>query len=576
MNSLEELNNYANTTVTANDDRTVPYVVFDGDTSLLSLNKNEDEQYQVGQAFGYSAGKGVKVVEATDDGTANVLTITIDLSNSVASQVVWSDQKPSHVTVSEVGGVFTATNILTVDDFNNTMGNTGVGTITTIDFVDQDVNFSFTLALSYPDEFGTRTHTQPFNVILGTTSDEMAFSTSTTQQVYELQTTTLTDYPQVVDQTTNPNATYTIVIAPSTSGKLTFQTTQSFSYTNSGAEGISIGPFTKGTLNGYLAALKLEGLASGAGTTDITFQLTNNLSGVVSNGTMTGMTVLVLSKLSNANITRSYTENEVNYNLFATNPVQINPNLDTILGYGTYLIVLGATGQAPYGGRYREDGSSSVASLELQKSGTVAQLNSFLANDVNFIPDRDQFATHELRIYLYHGSIQDSSKLLDEQLFDISGTAQTGTLPGEGFYEYTSTQSTLSINDSMKYFLHCDIYAVNGGTGGLTYTLDSDIVYLNNITALELTPGSSVYVKDYSGGTSGTTLISATSTTVTNNTTSLQGTTAGTSGVPFSQHGWEYAAVNSSFSTDVKTYGFNELVGGSGLTNRIFFRFYQP
>jgi len=128
----------------------------------------------------------------------------------------------------------------------------------------------------------------------------------------------------------------------------------------------------------------------------------------------------------------------------------------------------------------------------------------------------------------------------------------------------------------MKYFLHCDIYAVNGGTGGLTYTLDSDIVYLNNITALELTPGSNVYVKDYSGGTSGTTLISATGSTVTNNTTSLQGTRAGTSGVPFSQHGWEYAAVNSTFDTDVKTYGFNELIGGSGLTNRIFFRFYQP
>lgn len=624
MNSLEELNNYSNTTVTATDDRTTIVADFTGDLGTLAVNIDEGDTVVLNTIYGRYYN-----IQATEDSTANVITITIDLSNSIAAQVTWGSNTPAHVVTSTVGDVYTATNILSVDDYDKTMGYDNNSA--TIEFIDQDVNFSYTINSSHPDEFGNSVnHQRSYNVVVGTTTDEMSFNPTTSQQPYETQTVTMANGPQVVDTTTNPNATYTMVIEPSTSGVVDFQVSQNFAYSNVGAEGISIGPFTKSAINGYLIDVSMN--ASGVGTTDINFTLTNNLSGVVSNGTMTGLQVLALAALSNANVTRSYTENEVNYNIFATSPIQLRSDLDTILGYGTYLVVLNFTGSAPYGGKWREDGSSSVATLELQKSGTVAQLNSFLANDVNFIPDRDQFATHEARIYLYHGATEIVANRLDEQLFDITGTAQTGTLPDEGFYEYT-TQGTLTITDDMKYFLHCDmyvvgaggsantgIYAAGGGGGGLTYTLDSDIVFENNITALEFIPGAAnanngqrggdSFVKDYSGGFSGATLIHAPgggggahvlnnngiaggnggggaantgtgggTVAVTTVATSLQGTTSGTSGQPFATYGWEHidnavggnAVTNragdgggTGINTDVRTFGTNELVGSGG------------
>ena len=626
MNTFTELNTYSSTLVTATDERTFPFAEFVGDLGLGTVNTNEDGTQIISSIFGR-----FQTLEATKTGTANLVTVTIDLSNSVGqgAQVVWGNQKPSSVTVSDTGGVWTATNILTTNDYDFTLG-TGVGNDSAyIEFVDQDVDFTFTITASYPGENGTVSHQRTYNVIIGTTSAEMSFHSTTTQQPYEQQIVTLSSFPQVTDTSTNPNNTYTMVINPSTSGKLTFQTTQSFSFSNSGAEGISIGPFTKSALNGFLSSVKLSGVAAGG--TSITFQLTNNLTSVVSNGTMTGLTVLALAALSNANVSRAYTENQVTTNTFASNPIQLRSNLDSILGYGTYLIVLGFSGSAPYGGLWRENGTTAAA-LEIEKSGTVAQINTFLANNVNFIPDRDQFATHQARVTLYHGASQVSDNELDNQLFDIVGTEQTGTITGEGYYEYTS-DTILTITDNMKYFLHCDMYVVGaggssntgtvtggGGGGSVTYTLDSNIVYNNSVTALQFLPGATnssnsvragdTYVKNYSGGSSGATLIYAPgggggasdnnangiaggcggggaantgtgggTVTATNSTTSLEGVKYSTSGQPFASHSWKYienasgedAGTNrggngggAGINTDVKVLNTNVLVGSKG------------
>ena len=188
------------------------------------------------------------------------------------------------------------------------------------------------------------------------------------------------------------------------------------------------------------------------------------------------------------------------------------------------------TGSAPYLGNYREAGTTALA-FYLNKTGTVAEINTWLANSVQFVPNRDQFVTDDLRIYLYHGSAEISGNRLDEQEFSMVGTEQTGTLTGEGYSEITSDQ-IFTVTDSMRYYMNCDMIVIGaggssttdtiaggGGAGSWTHVIDSDIVYGSNRTALEFGIGAAnadntgrggdTFVKDYSSGSSGTTLIYA-------------------------------------------------------------------
>lgn len=449
MNSLEQLNNYSSSLVSASDERTNPFAEFVGDLGTLGVSADEDGTQIIASQYGR-----FNIVEATETGTANVITVTIDLSASVGQggQVDWGSNKPAGVTISNAGGVWTATNILTVDDYNKTIGADNNSAIIT--FVDQDVDFSYTINASYPGADGTINHARTYNVVIGTTSDEMSFSPTTTQQVSVNQIVVLTTPPQVTDDTASSNATYTMIVNPSTSGIVDFQITQSFATSNSGTNGISMGPFTRSGMNTNLSNINLQGL--GDNTTDITFQLTNNLSSVVSNGTMTGLTSEPLSGFSSGSTTtRTYTENTINTNLFASGPPVVNSVIETTYGDGTYKVTLTAGAD----GRVRQD-TSSTPTASLIKTDTIANLNTWLANDIQYIPNAGVFSTQTLSLKIERIT---TVFVIDTDTFSLTGTANASALPEEGLYQNT----TLNNSDNLRFFLKTDILLVGGGaTGG--------------------------------------------------------------------------------------------------------------
>lgn len=540
MNTFTELNTYSSTFVTATDERTVPFAEFVGDLGTLAINISEGSTQIINQIFG-----SFQTLEATETGTANVVTVAIDLSNSLGqgAQVVWGTNKPAGVSVSDTGGVWTATNMLTTGDYFKTLGFDNNSAY--IEFVDQDVNFSFTITASYPNEFGTTTsHTRTYNVVVGATSDEMTFPTTTTQQTTVAVETTLTDFPQVTDTTVN-NATYSMTINPSTASRVSFAISSNAPYAAFGATGITIGPFTKSAINTKLANLGVVGV--GAGTTDIVFTLTNTLSGEVSTGTMTGLSCAAVQGFTaNETTTRTYTENTINTNIFSSNSPTINTALTSTYGDSTFKLRVNVNNAeadpytdsgSGYGSNLRgwfRDGSLSnkQAYQILEKTDTITNLQSFLDNNLQYIPPGGTSATQTGFISIF----RTAGFEIESASFSITGTADASAVPGAGTNTFDATTNTtngvanFSITDEMRFFLKCDIAIIGaGGTGGagatglggggggaseVIFAQDNDLVtgrnrqsLLINIADTDGSPATS-FVKDYTGGVTGTTIVS--------------------------------------------------------------------
>ena len=510
MNSLEELNVYSNTEVTVNDDRPYPYAVYEGDLGTLGISVDEGGTFLLKNILGTFT-----ELQATETGTANVVTVTIDLSASVgdAAIVSWGTSTPAGVVRSDSNGIWTATNILTTSNYNLLIDNAAY-----IEFVDQDVNFNFTVTVSYPGEFGTISHARLCSVVIGATNEEMSFSATTTQELSIGETTVLTTPPQVTDNTASPTATYTMIVNPSTSGIVDFQVTQSFTKSNSGTNGISMGPFTRSGMNTNLSNINMTGLA--VNSTDITFQLTNNLSGVVSNGTMTGLLVETLNGFSSGSTTtRTYTEDTINTNLFSSGPPIINPLVETVFSDGTYKLIVNAGAD----GRVRQDTTSTpVASVN--NTDTIANLNTWIANNIQYIPDAGVFSTQSMSVELQ----RTNGYVIDNDPFSATGTASSQTFPEVGVYQ-TNFQE-ITITDNIRFFLKVDVLLVGAGgyggavAGGLsTYSAGGggaggvlffqDIPVFSNDSSIEkvriynggvLNPGQQsqgAFLEDYTGGT---------------------------------------------------------------------------
>ena len=510
MNSLEQLNNYANTIVTANDERLFPYAEYEANLGTLGISVDEGGTFLLKNILGTFL-----ELQATETGTANVVTVVFDLSNSIgqAAEVNWGTSTPSSVTRSDTGGVWTATNILNTSDYDLLIDNNAY-----IEFIDQDVNFTFSATVSYPSEFGTVSYVRTCNVVIGTTTDEMSFTPTTSQEISVNEIQVLGNGPQVTDTTASPNATYTMIVNPSTSGVVDFQIAQSFAYSNSGANGISIGPFSKSTMNTNLVDIDLQGI--GANPTDITFELTNNLSGVVSNGTMTGLLCETLNGFSSGSTTtRTYTENTINTNLFASGPPVVSPFVESTFGDGTYKVIV----NAGTNGRLRADTTSTPTS-SVSLTDTTANLNTWLANNIQYIPDAGTSSTQNMSIEIQ----RTNGFVIDNDPFDATGTANPGALPEEGIFD--ANFQIIDITDNIRFFLKVDVLLVGaggwggevsggtptfaaggGGAGGTLFFEDIPIFDTN--TGIEkirsyggfvLNPGqagSSAFLEDYTGNT---------------------------------------------------------------------------
>tara|TARA_R110000824_G_scaffold116007_4_gene267282 strand:+ start:1952 stop:3937 length:1986 start_codon:yes stop_codon:yes gene_type:complete len=453
MNTLAELNTYSNNIITVEDDRTTIVANFVGDLGTLGITVNEDSTALITGQYGRFT-----EISASEVGTANVVTLTIDLSNSVGSgaQVTWGASTPASVTRSDAGGIWTATNIVTVADYDALVNGAF------ITYVDQDVNMSYTINASYPLATGsTKNHTRTVNTVVGTVSNELTFNATTTQTVFTSNIESLTNFPQVIDSNPSPNATYTMIINPTTAAVVDFQITQSFSYTNVGAEGINIGPFSKSGINTFLSGLQVQAIGNPTATTDIVFTLTNVQSGVVSTGTMAGFECEYIDGFSTGP-NATYGENNIStlfvYGVGNVVPV-VNSNLTTAYGDATYKVTVTPGSE----GRLRLSGNIEPEATFITRTDTITNLNSWLGvgnPGIQYIPDAGVHSTQAMNIKIE----RTTGHVIQSINFSVTGVPNASALPEEGLY----TNATITNSDNLRFFLKADILLVgNGGSGGI-------------------------------------------------------------------------------------------------------------
>jgi hypothetical protein len=546
VNTLEQLNQYANTLVHFTDDR--PYAVtFSG--ALTTANVNSIEGASIAPYFDGTFTQ----LQGMDTATSpkQVLTLELDFSNAVGSgsgpQITWATPTaipyaPSNTAIafSEPSeGVFRATNIVYLEQLTELL------TDTRIELVDQDVNFTYNTKVIYPDPTNTAvdiTKTQAVNITITSSFDEMTVPASTTQELFSVETNVvLTDNALITDTETDaPSATYTMRVEPSVTNSIVFSASesgtspsQSSTITAYGSNGGVQLVGTKAQINADIELLKVSPYSGFIGTTSINYTLINTLSGVNSTGSTTGFQVSLLEAITNV-VTRTYTENTINTDLFATNTPVLNSQLDTVFGDASYVLQLNvgnayktfkkfASGSAneisgtpatnTTGWLRSNAWSSGKAGYQLfYYQGSRAEIDTILSSAIEYIPPGGVSSTQTLYMELYRVSNPSSDWGPSNPLisiksynFSVTGTADASAVPGVGVTSYTTANNldTIDITDAQRFFLKTDILIVgaggyggagastsNGGGGGgageLTYIDDSDLYTANNIERVRL------------------------------------------------------------------------------------------
>ena len=460
-NSLSDLNSYSNEMVSFTDDRPFSVTVTGGTSLTNSVNASE------GDTLSLLWNQTLVSIISADSSTSNNVSIEVDFSNALAPQFSWPTL-PSGVTASEPStDVYRVTGITNIADFNTLM--TGA----TCEIVDQEANFTYTVKVEFPT---AQTYTTTNTITITTTFSELTVpATAWTGDVTQGLNVDITGNATVTDTETGTAATYTMLVQIPSTRVTNISSVGGGSASNSTISTNFVRTIT-GTLaevNTHLADLTLT-LSATHGTLTITYNLTNNLSGVVSTGSSTGSVIEVVA-FTNAEVTRTYTENTLNTNLFASSPPQITSDVDTLYGDGSYKLRLNVNGaQAnPYvtGSVYNQQGwirNSNVASKQAYQlfeiTDTVANLNTFLTNYVQYAPPPATSTTQTLYITLYRTSGYE----IKSHSFSVTGTANGAAVSGAGTTTYSVGETTgVTITDNMRFFLKSDIFVLGaGGHGG--------------------------------------------------------------------------------------------------------------
>lgn len=472
-NSLTDLNNHATSQFEFTDDRTMTMEVTGFPATDIAQSADEGDTVSVGWN-----GTVVSVI-ATETGTANVVSVEVAFDN-LGPQVNWGTLPTGVSTnVSTDGKEFTATNILNKTDLDEVLDGL------TAELVDQKENFSYTCRVSHPlSGGGTQSYTQTTNVTIGTTFTEMTVPTNCWTVDKQINTSFQVDNPaQITDTETDAtNATYTMVVK-------IFKSKVS-SLTSSGTGGTTTASSdathyiltitgTKTQVNSHLNNLDIT-TTSSTGSMNIDYDLTNNLSSYNSTGSSSGNVVTIVWG-SNLEVTRTYSRNTVNTNLFSSTPPAITSTVDSTFGDGVYTLRINVqSGKNPdiVGGSEIDDNelgwirNGSLTSQQgyqvYELTDTTANLNTFLSTNVEYAPPPDTTATQTVNMSLYRtatGFV--GTQIGDNYSFSVTGSGTAN--PTEVTYNW-GTDNGLVVTDDMRFFLKCDILVVGaGGTGGAGY-----------------------------------------------------------------------------------------------------------
>ena len=525
INSLTELNNYSKENVSFTDDRPFSVVISGGTTATNSINASE------GDTLTPLWNQVLEDITSVDSGTTDNLTLQINVSAALAPQFSWPTL-PSGVTTSEPStDVYQATGITNALDLTNLISGAN------FEIVDQEAAFDYTVAVSFDQGSGTETYTTTNSVTITTTFPELTVpATAWTDDEQAGTTATVVNPAVVTDTETGTAATYTATITIPTSRVNSINSTGGGSASTSVVSTDYVRTIT-GTLtevNAHLSTVTM-GLTTTTGTITIAYGLTNNLSGVTSSGSSTAPVVAVVPYTS-FDVARAYTENTITTNVFATNPIQLDGTaLNLAFGESTFRMrvqvkngiddgTLYAQGSiAPTLGFVRDSSVSSKAGHQIiDKTDTVTNINTWLANYIEYIPPGGVSSTQYMRVRLFRTNGDEISE--GDKEITVNGTADATPVSGAGTTTYTAASSPYNSNtitDNMRFFLKADIlvvgsggyggngddgtsgtsteYGGGGGAGQLTYISHSNIFTARDRETFDVIVAARVPISNYQG-----------------------------------------------------------------------------
>lgn len=215
MNTLQELNNYSNSQIPFEDDRSLIITVGNTTTTTQAVNVAEDAPVDL-STFGVTFSE----LRSLDNATSDYITLTFDFSAASNPYITWPDKdayvegntKYNNITFGNPSaGVYTAEHIQLNSDYLAVLANTQIVAR------DQVAPYSYTITVSWPGN----TYTQQFDVsTISATETNLNGLSLTARSLYAhlLFDPTLTPRPAVVDNA--PDSIYELVLTSSAGATL--------------------------------------------------------------------------------------------------------------------------------------------------------------------------------------------------------------------------------------------------------------------------------------------------------------------------------------------------------------------
>jgi hypothetical protein len=465
VNTLADLNTWSQGVLTF-DDLNRDYVVsYTDSTGTVAISKAEQGEIVLNETYDGS----FQEIQAIDN-TADGVKIQVDLTTFPVNGLVEWGTLPTGVTINETTpNVFEAKNIYTVTDFNTLIAQAK------IILVDVETNTTYAIKVLFPtqaDPAVEYSDTQTVNLTITSTSDEMT-TPATAADYQEDDTNVATTLPTIVD-TSPADTVYQFDIAPNNTAVIDDYnytpppsgsgTTVSF---NSGQRKLTI-IGTKTNVQNVIDSITLNPTANSDVSYVFNYDLTNATSGKVTSSSANA-TVQALVEIDNIGLDRAYTENAVTTNLFSSNP----PTISSALSDPSYTVRFDITtfNNTNSDGWLIDNSTNSVPAKFITYTGNQAQVDTWLASNVRYVPPASISTQQQLKV-----TLTSASQGTDISYFKINGTADATPVAGTGVLTYTSNTTNVSFTDAQKYFLKCDVLVIGaGGVGGTALPTETGV-----------------------------------------------------------------------------------------------------
>ena len=181
----------------------------------------------------------------------------------------------------------------------------------------------------------------------------------------------------------------------------------------------------------------------------------------------------IIAEGFNLTVARSFTENTTQTDLFDIGgDAEFVPSVAEYLGFNIKLVITTTNVTiAPYvvmqPSRLIAPGASYPYATSIEKTGTPAEINSWLSDGIGFIPESGTSDNHTV-----NWEIQNTSGIVvyDSGEFTVAGTARIAPMASEGTYTYNwngvDPYFELDITEEMRLYCNADILLAGGGGAG--------------------------------------------------------------------------------------------------------------